>query len=286
MAGDVLAGRWEVRRRLGTGSTSRAYLVRDLTVAPDPRSGKLTAKSLAVLKVATSDRAAEVLVREAQVMSQLRPHSGIIRLLEPEPVRIGDRTVLVTEYVGDERVDDTEPSAPGSSRHRRREETVARQLRDNGRLPVDQLEAYGDYLFGAVDFLEGEGVFHRDLKPDNIAIRIRPNRTRELVLIDFSLAGFPATETKAGTEGYLDPFIGNLTHRSTYDAHAERYALAVTLHEMASGELPVWGDGRMSARQTDPAAEPYPRIAGGRVRPRGAGRPANVLPQGPAPRRG
>src|SRR5690606_18770586 len=30
VAGDVLADRWEVRRRLGTGSTSRAFLVRDL----------------------------------------------------------------------------------------------------------------------------------------------------------------------------------------------------------------------------------------------------------------
>ncbi|MRT44924.1 hypothetical protein FGX00_03620, partial [Xylella fastidiosa subsp. multiplex] len=30
VAGDVLAGRWEIRRRLGTGSTSRAFLVRDL----------------------------------------------------------------------------------------------------------------------------------------------------------------------------------------------------------------------------------------------------------------
>ncbi len=257
VAGDVLAGRWEVRRRLGTGSTSRAFLVRDLTASPEVRF----AKSLAVLKVALSDSRAAVLAREAEVMGRLRPDSRIIRLIEPEPQRIGGRTVLVMEYVGDEREADGEPAAPGSSQARRREETVARQLRERGRLSVDQLEAYGDYLFGAVDFLEGEGVWHRDIKPDNIAIRVRPNRTRELVLIDFSLAGYPVSETEAGTEGYLDPFIGTLTDRSVYDAHAERYALAVTLHEMASRELPVWGSGRVTARQTDPEKEPYPRIA-------------------------
>ncbi|MFD3482110.1 BREX system serine/threonine kinase PglW [Streptomyces sp. NPDC058665] len=255
VAGDVLTGRWEVRRRLGTGSTSRAFLVRDLTAGPEVR----LSKSLAVLKVAVSDRCGEVLEREAEVMGRLRPDSRIIRLIKPEPQRIADRTVLVLEYVGDEREADV--SAPGASRTRRREETVARQLRESGRLTVDQLEAYGDYLFGAVDFLEGEGVWHRDIKPDNIAIRVRPNRTRELVLIDFSLAGYPVKETGAGTDGYLDPFIGDLTDRSVYDAQAERYAVAVTLHEMASGELPLWGGGRVSARQTDPEKEPHPAIA-------------------------
>ncbi|MGC5397539.1 BREX system serine/threonine kinase PglW [Streptomyces sp. DT20] len=257
VAGDVLAGRWEVKRRLGTGSTSRAYLVQDLSAGPEVRF----AKSLAVLKVALSGSRDAVLAREAEVMGRLRPDSRIIRLVEPTPQRIGGRTVLVMEYVGDERAADVEPAAPGSTKNRRREETVARQLREFGRLSVDQLEAYGDYLFGAVDFLEGEGVWHRDIKPDNIAIRIRPNRTRELVLIDFSLAGYPVQETGAGTDGYLDPFIGTLTDRSVYDGHAERYAVAATLHEMASRELPVWGDGRVSARQTDPKQEPYPKIA-------------------------
>ncbi|MEV6155633.1 BREX system serine/threonine kinase PglW [Nonomuraea sp. NPDC052129] len=250
VAGDVLAGRWEVRRRLGTGSTARAFLVRDLQAKA--RGG------FAVLKVALSDNRGDVLVREAEVMGRLRPDSRIIRLVEPEPLVIGGRTTLALEYVGDER-DPGAAAEPGSV-SRRREETVARQLREGGRLQIDQLEAYGDYLFGAVDFLEGEGVWHRDIKPDNIAIRVRPNRTRELVLIDFSLAGYPVRETDAGTDGYLDPFIGTLT-RSVYDAHAERYAVAVTLHEMASGELPQWGEGKVSARQTEPKESPSPAIA-------------------------
>lgn len=253
VAGDVLADRWEVRRRLGTGSTSRAFLVRDLRAAPGTRS-------LAVLKVAVSDSRGEVLAREAETMRRLRPDSRVIRLVEPEPLTIGGRTVLALEYVGDERDEATDDQAaePGA-RKRRREETVARQLRENGRLPVDQLEAYGDYLFGAVDFLEGEGVWHRDIKPDNIAIRIRPNRTRQLVLIDFSLSGYPANQVDAGTDGYLDPFLEIVT-RGSYDWHAERYALAVTLHEMASGELPKWGDGSETPRQTDARTFPHPVI--------------------------
>ncbi|MFD7433332.1 BREX system serine/threonine kinase PglW [Streptomyces sp. NPDC059861] len=257
VAGDVLGGRWEVRRRLGTGSTSRAFLVRDL------EAEARRTRPLAVLKVALSDSRGQVLVQEAEVMNRLRPDSRVIRLVEPEPLRIGNRTVLALEYVGDERESldhDPEAAETGTrTRTRRREETVARQLREHGRLQMDQLEAYGDYLFGAVDFLEGEGVWHRDIKPDNIAIRIRPNRTRELVLIDFSLAGYPAKDHEAGTEGYLDPFIGTLT-RTAYDSHAERYAVAVTLHQMASGELPKWGDGSVPPRMTDEKEFPYPTV--------------------------
>ncbi|MBV9025070.1 MAG: BREX system serine/threonine kinase PglW [Streptomycetaceae bacterium] len=261
VAGDVLAGHWEVVRRLGTGSTSRAFLVRDLEGEPR-RSGALP---VAVLKIALSEAKHTVLDREAEILRRIHRDSSIISLYEPEPLTLAGRRVLVLEYVGDSREPKSQETGAGVAEGagkgpRRREDTVARQLRDNGRLGMDQLEAYGKYLFGAVEHLEAEGIWHRDLKPDNIAIRIRPNGTRQLVLIDFSLAGYPAKEIEAGTEGYLDPFVGIVT-RGSYDGHAERYALAVTLHEMASNELPRWGDGSVTARQTDAQKWPYPQLA-------------------------
>jgi serine/threonine protein kinase len=258
--GDVVGSRWQVLRRLGTGSTSRAFLVRDLPASRETDSAERD-QQLAVLKVALSDGRAAVLRREAEIMRGLRPDSRIIQLREREPLEIAGRTVLVLEYVGNAHAALEELENPGSKKsHGAREDTVGRLLRERGRLTIDQLDSYGDYLFGAADFLEGEGIWHRDVKPDNIAIRVRPRGTKELVLLDFSLAGYPAKEIGAGTEGYLDPFLGTVT-RSVYDAHAERYAIAVTLHEMASGELPVWGDGKVVALQTDPKQEPYPRIA-------------------------
>ncbi|MEV5881402.1 BREX system serine/threonine kinase PglW [Streptomyces sp. NPDC052020] len=253
--GDVLGGgRWQVRRRLGTGSTSRAFLVRDL------RSEEFRTRPLAVLKVAVSDRSVTVLEGEAQVMRRLRADSRVINLVVPEPLRLGERTALAVEYVGDEKAElaDGEGS---NGKIRAREETLARWLREYGAMGMETLEKYGDQLFGAVDFLQGEGVWHRDIKPDNIAIRKRPNGTRELVLIDFSLASYPASETAVGTQGYMDPFIGGtVNRRAVYDDQAERYALAVTLHQMASGELPRWGDGSVTPEMTDPKEMPYPEI--------------------------
>ncbi|MFJ2416182.1 BREX system serine/threonine kinase PglW [Streptomyces brevispora] len=235
--GSVIGGgRFEVLRSLGQGSTSRALLARDLT-----REDKDGEKRQVVLKVARADKYAEALRREADVLSKLSNDSKVIHLAEDEPVRIGPRTVLVLDHAGDS--------------------TVARQLRERGRLLTDQLETYSTYLFAAVDFLDGEGIWHRDLKPDNIAIRVRPNGTRQLVLFDFSLAGIDVRATGAGTEGYLDPFVAKDITRGRYDVHAELYALAVTLHEMASGELPQWGDGSVLPHQTDPKKWPHPKIA-------------------------
>ncbi|MGP3974925.1 BREX system serine/threonine kinase PglW [Streptomyces sp. 8N114] len=217
--GDLVGGEWRIRKRLGTGSTSRVFY------ADNERT-----KAKEVLKVALSDDRAKRLVHEATVLGAFPSDSRVIRLKRPDTVRIGGCTALVLEHVG--------------------EYTVARKLRESGRLETGELETFSEYLFGAVDFLEGEGVFHRDIKPDNIAIKSRPNRTKQLVLFDFSLSGISVRETQAGTPRYLDPFIGT-PDRPVYDTHAERYALAVTLHEMASRELPVWGDGATEPRYVD-----------------------------------
>jgi hypothetical protein len=71
-----------------------------------------------------------------------------------------------------------------------------------------------------------------------------------LCVFDFSLAGTPADDLTAGTQHYLDPFLGP-PRRTRYDAAAERFAAAVTLYEMATGALPTWGVDANPAAVTD-----------------------------------
>jgi hypothetical protein len=67
------------------------------------------------------------------------------------------------------------------------------------------------------------------------------------VLFDFSLSRTPPENIEAGTRPYLDPFLANRGPPPRWDLDAERYAAAVTLHEMMAGAPPVFGDG-----ETDP----------------------------------
>jgi hypothetical protein len=82
--------------------------------------------------------------------------------------------------------------------------------------------------------------------------RHRRNRTGklQLVLFDFSLCRTPADNITAGTHPYLDPFL-SLRRPPRWDLYAERFALAVTLYEMAVGQPPVWGDGQSSPAMLD-----------------------------------
>jgi hypothetical protein len=186
--------------------------------------------------VALNDAAAARLTREAAQLGHLAD-SHVARLVEP-PFQAGPpearRTLIAVEYVGDH--------------------TLADEIRQHGSLTINELERLGEDLLQAMKFLDSRNVWHRDIKPDNLALRELERKGRELVLFDFSLAGTPDTEVNVGTHDYLDPFLG-LGRRTSYDQAAELYSVAVTLHEMASGELPSWGDALIGARLLDPNEE-------------------------------
>ncbi len=221
--GDEING-WTVKRVLGKGSTSKALLV--------GKEGHVDR----VYKVALNDAAARRLRREAEQLSQLND-SHVARLLDL-PFEYGPpgqaRTIIGVEYVGDH--------------------TLADEVHRHGPLTIHELERLGEDLFQALKFLDGRAVWHRDIKPDNLALRTLERKGRELVLFDFSLAGTKDTDLELGTGDYLDPFLGS-ERRDRYDQAAELYAVAVTLHEMASGEVPSWGDGLIPSNLLAPDEE-------------------------------
>ncbi len=213
--GDRIEGGFEVKSRLGSGSSSVALLVE--------RDGKEF-----VLKIANSSDHNDRLIAEAEALKKLR-HPNIVEAYE-------------TLSVG---------SLVGFTMQRAGEKTLAQRLRAEGRLHIDLLERFGDDLLQAIKYLEEFGVQHRDIKPDNIGIRpLGKNETLHLVLFDFSLAKTPADNIRAGTTAYLDPFL-SLRKPPRWDLSAERFSAAVTLHEMATGALPKWGDGLSSPEVLD-----------------------------------
>ena len=213
--GSVIGGRFRLERRLGAGSTAVGLLVTDLSIGDD---GPNTRR---VLKVANNEAAAARLNAEAEVLAALND-PRLVRLVEG-PIEVGGRRALVLESAGDQ--------------------TLGEVLRARQRLSLDLLERWGSDLLDALVALDRAGVDHRDIKPANLGIREgRGDRTKHLVLFDFSLSRAGATALTAGTPPYLDPFL-DTAGRGRYDSAAERYAAAVVLFEMATGDTPAYGDG-------------------------------------------
>lgn len=205
--GAELEGGFVVKRRLGSGSTALA-----LEVERAGRTG--------VLKVARDVELNDRLRLEGEVLRRLR-HQHIVELLDV--VEVSGHAALFLELAG--------------------EQTLSERIRKEGALSLDLLQRFGDELLVVVDWLEAQGIPHRDFKPDNVGIGETSQRRLTLKLFDFSLSSTPADNVRAGTAGYLDPFLEERRPRR-WDTAAERYAAAVTLHEMATGTLPTWGDGR------------------------------------------
>lgn len=212
---DILTDDLIVDARLGSGSTGVALLVSDTGSATEVQS---------VLKIAHDASKAARLQDEYEALQSL-DSPRIVKALKP-PFDLSGRRCLQLEDAG--------------------RPTLGARIRDVGRLTLDQLAQYGADLLEAAAHMDSRGVLHRDIKPDNLGVRPDPaDRRPRLVLFDFSLSKEPLDHIDAGTQPYLDPFLGGGGggRRLSYDRAAERFAIAVTLFEMATGQRPVWGSG-------------------------------------------
>jgi serine/threonine protein kinase len=206
--GDRLEHGLEVVKVLGTGSTARVLRVR-------------RDDSEYALKVALDPDMDERVRREGQVLSRLQAdratsHDRIVSLVEE--LTLGDRACLLMSDAG---------------------ESLAALISRDGPPSLDFARRWGDDLLQALEVLEEAGIQHRDIKPANLGILpSQAKKKRNLRLFDFSLSAAADTAITAGTPAYRDPF---LDRRGRWDPAADRWAAAITLHELCSGTRPHWG---------------------------------------------
>lgn len=219
-ADDPIDGGFGVIRRLGRGASADVLLVRS-----DGTDEEL------VLKVALDPANNDRLQSEGTVLAKLR-HPNIVK--SHRTLTVAGRTAILMERAG--------------------EHTLAHHIRSEERLSLDLIKRFGEELLDAVDYLETEGVAHRDIKPDNIGIAaVGQSGKKRLVLFDFSLSRTSPDNIHAGTRPYLDPFLC-LRRPPRWDLYAERFAVAVTLYEMLTGIVPTWGDERSDPSLLDQEA--------------------------------
>ncbi|HZL19368.1 MAG TPA: BREX system serine/threonine kinase PglW [Polyangia bacterium] len=213
--GDHLSEKLEVVDFLGSGSTARVLRVR--------RKEKEKESEYA-LKISLSPDLDDRLHKEGRVLGALKS-DRIVSLVEE--LTLGDRTCLLMTDAG---------------------ESLAALIAREGPPSLDFARRWGEDLLRALESLEDKAVQHRDIKPANLGVLPgQSKKKRNLLLFDFSLTGAADTAITAGTPAYRDPFLPS---RGRWDSAADRWSVAMTLHEMLTGARPAWGDGDQPAAAT------------------------------------
>ena len=232
----VIAGRYELGKLVGSGGMAEVYIAQDAVL-----------RRKVAIKVLNEDLAnnKKFLARfqqEARSASSLT-HPNIVKVLDAgeDSVTDADGTEHVRAYMVMEYVEGLELS-----------KLVAR-----GPLKVPEAVRVAGEILSAVEFAHSAGIVHCDIKPDNIMI----TRQGNVKVLDFGIARAAAaafddlaqTTSVLGTAAYFSP---EQAQGKKVDARTDIYAIGVVLFEMLTGKVPFEGDTAVAVAHQHIHAQP------------------------------
>ncbi len=219
---------YQVEHRIGRGGMAEVWL------GVQRRTGRRVAIKCVVPELARHHDFRELFASEGRINSRLN-HPSIVHILEV--INQGQDLALVLEYLD------------GGDLHQRlalgiHMSTAIAVIRD---------------LCRALDYAHGQGVIHRDVKPENILFR----EDDTPVLTDFGLARLltrgnsqSAYGTVFGSPQYMSPEqVAGLP----LDGRSDLYSLGVVFYEILTGDVPFKGEDT-SVIATKHLQEPIPRL--------------------------
>lgn len=206
-----LPPRWRAVRELGRGGQGVVWLAYDNELQ-EPVAIKVVHRS--------NDRSsAERFRREVAIGRRLR-HKNIVQVYEL--IEAGDRLAVVMEYL-----------SPGS----------LSRTRDGARSPFREVLKVATDVLAGLQYLNGQGIVHRDVKPSNI-LRDQSGRYR---LADLGTLQAPSEGAEKLTRTGIT--VGTPAYMSPEQIRGERpgpasdiFSLGVTLYQLLTGRLPFDGD--------------------------------------------
>ncbi|HVG06620.1 MAG TPA: tetratricopeptide repeat protein [Thermoanaerobaculia bacterium] len=209
--GDLLAGRYRIQERIGSGGMGVVYR------AFDQELGICIAVKVLRPDLAGDGRVETRLRRELLLNRQVS-HRNAVRIHDIG--QDGGYLFLTLDLV------------EGRS--------LREVLRGDGPLSPDRAVGIARQLALALEAAHAEGIIHRDLKPPNVLV----NGEGRAWITDFGVArslhdrGPTRTGSVIGTLAYLSP---EQARGEVVDGRSDLYALGIMLFEMLTGELPFKG---------------------------------------------
>ncbi len=239
---DALAGRYTLERELGQGGMATVYLARDVRHERPVALKVLDTEQSAALGTERFDR-------EIKVLARLR-HPFVLPLHDSGEA--AGSLYFVMPYVDGESL-------------------RARFTREST-LPLEDVIAIARQIADALDYAHGEGVIHRDVKPENILL----SRHGHAMLADFGIArgallgsgaqssdpGLTLTGMAIGTADYMSPeqAVGDID----IDGRSDVYSLGCVVYEALTGRPPFTGSNPFSIIAQH-IGKPAPSLAANRA---------------------
>lgn len=238
LIGRVLAGRYEIRRVIGSGGMGRVYEGRQRALD----------RSVAVKCIhpylLSSESTVTRFMEEARVASNL-VHPNIVKIYDFGRTEPGEGATLfiVMELLSGK--------------------DLGTLIAESAPLPLGRTYTILRQVLSALGEAHARGVTHRDAKPDNVILEPTVGGGERVKVIDFGIAkvhgqrGVTGIGHFVGTPHYMSP---EQIRGEKVEISADLYAVGVTLFQMLTGRLPFTGDSVTKVLEQQLfAARPDPR---------------------------
>ena len=249
-AGEVIAGRYQVKGLLGEGGHSRVFRVYDSRLKRDIALKVLDREGPAWVD-------ADILLAEARALAKIE-HPSVVRVFDADQHQ--DQTYIAMEMVVGPSLREVlgamKSMVGGGAKNGHAE---AAMTAAQGLLSTAERCRFVSRLASALACCHESSVLHRDIKPENILV------TPGLVpkLIDFGLAHHEFTEsdwdrgTLRGTPPYLAPEQVD-RERTGSHASSDQFSLGVVFYELLTLENPFVRSSQKATLEAISASVPPP----------------------------
>ena len=228
MVGELIAGRYELEKLVGSGGMSNVFRAHDRLLE------RTVALKILHEQFTRDDDYVERFRREARAVAKLA-HPNIVTVIDRGEQ--DGRQFIVFEYVDGPNLKDLTREGPLEAR-----EAIELTLQ----------------VARALSFAHERGLVHRDVKPQNVLL----NDDGQAKVTDFGIArsldvqGVTQTGTVLGTSDYIAP---EQARGQRVDPKTDIYSLGAVLYELLVGDVPFSGDNFVAVAMRH-VNEPVPSV--------------------------